>query len=479
MSEENKEKSFAELFESGEMDLGSDLQVGDRVRGEIIALGQDLIYVDTGTKTDGVAEKQDLLDDQGCFPYTQGDSIELFVVSRKRNEIRLAPTMGGRAAGLEQLEQAMQRKIPVEGKVKETCKGGFRVRVMNQTAFCPLSQISIRPVEDPESLVGENLRFLISRIEDKGRNIVVSRRDLLEREQAESLEAFKEKARLGDVLEGTVTRVEPYGAFVEVAPGLEGLVHVSELDWSRSVKPEEQVAPGDKVRVKFLSLAEQDRGRVRLELSIKQTQTDPWEELAPKLEPGSLVSGTVTRTAPFGCFVEISPGIEGLVHISEMSYLKRVHKPEDEVAVGQEVPVMIKDVDLESRRISLSLRDAEGDPWLNVGERYKKGQIVQGIVEKKERFGVFIRLEPGVAGLLPISKIESAQKESGLSFDKINPDEQIQVMIEAIDQDQRRISLAPADAARSEDWKSYTPDNQQLGTLGEKLKQALNQKQGS
>ncbi|MCF8107208.1 MAG: S1 RNA-binding domain-containing protein, partial [Desulfohalobiaceae bacterium] len=428
---------------------------------------------------DGVAEKQDLLDDQGRFPYALGDSLELFVVSRKRNEIRLAPAMGGRAAGLEQLEQAMQRKIPVEGKVKETCKGGFRVRVMNQIAFCPLSQISIRPVEDPESFVGESHRFLISRIEEKGRNIVVSRRDLLEKEQAESLEAFKEKARPGDVLEGTVTRVEPYGAFVEVAPGLEGLVHVSELDWSRTVKPEEQVAPGDKVRVKFLSLEEQDKGRVRLELSVKQTLTDPWEEVAPKLESGSLVTGTVTRTAPFGCFVEISPGIEGLVHISEMSYLKRVHKPEDEVAVGQEISVMIKEVDLESRRISLSLRDAQGDPWQDVGERYKKGQVVQGVVEKKERFGVFVRLEPGVVGLLPISRIERAQKETGLSPDALSPDQKIPVMIEAIDQEQRRISLVPADASQTEDWKSYTPDNEQLGSLGEKLKQALQEKKGS
>lgn len=477
MSEEHTEKTFAELFESGDMDLGGDLKVGDRVQGQIIALGPELVYLDTGTKTDGVAEKQALTDSTGSFCYQQGDTIELFVVSTKNNEIRLAPSMGGKGAGIEQLQQALERAIPVEGKIQETCKGGFRVRVMNQTAFCPLSQISIRPVDDPEALLGETHRFFITRIEEGGRNIVVSRRDLLEKEQAESLEAFKEKSQPGDILEGTVTRVEPYGAFVEVAPGLEGLVHVSELDWSRSVKPKEQLEPGDRVRVKFLKLEDQGKGRVRLELSIKQTQSNPWDELGPKLEPGTLVSGIVTRTAPFGVFVEISPGIEGLVHISEMSYLKRVRKPEEEVATGEEVAVMIKEIDLESRRISLSLRDAAGDPWLDVGERFQKGQVVQGVVEKREKFGLFVRLEPGVVGLLPLSKIEESPEKG--SFNKLGPDDSLEVMIEAVDQDQRRISLAPADAARPEDWKSFSPDSNQFGSLGEKLKQALKEKERS
>ncbi len=478
MSGEQMEKSFAELFESGEMDLETDLQVGDRVRGEIIALGDDLVYLDTGTKTDGVAEKQELLDKQGVFPYTIGDSIELFVVSRKQNEIRLAPSMGGKAAGMEQLEQARQKRIPAEGKIKETCKGGFRVRVMNQTAFCPLSQIDIRPVEDPESLVGATYRFLVSRIEENGRNIVVSRRDLLEKEQAESLETFQSQVQPGDILQGTVTRVEPYGAFVEVAPGLEGLVHVSELDWSRSVRPEEKAAAGDSVAVKFLSLEDQGKGKVRMELSMKQTRADPWDEVGPKLEAGQVLTGTVTRTAKFGVFVEISPGIEGLVHISEMSYRKRVHKPEDEVSSGDQVQVVIKEVDLESRRISLSMRDAEGDPWQDVAERYTKGQLVQGVVEKRERFGLFIRLESGVVGLLPVSKIERAAKEDPKAgFDKLNPEDSVQLMIESIDADKRRISLAPPAEAQSEEWKSYKPREEQLGSLGEKLKQALKDKE--
>ncbi len=479
MTEEYMDKSFAELFESGEMDLETDLQVGDRVRGEIIALGDDLVYLNTGTKTDGVAEKHALLDKQGVFPYAVGDTIELFVVSRQQNEIRLAPSMGGKAAGMEQLEQALQKKIPVEGKVKETCKGGFRVRVMNQTAFCPLSQIDVRPVDDPESLVGATHRFLLTRIEENGRNIVVSRRDLLEQEQAESLEAFQQQVQPGDVLQGTVTRVVPYGVFVEVRPGLEGLVHVSELDWSRSVRPEEKVAVGDSVAVKFLSLEDQGKGRVRMELSIKQTQTDPWDAVGPTLEAGQVITGTVTRTARFGVFVEISPGIEGLVHISEMSYQKRVHKPEDEVAPGDQVAVVLKDIDLESRRISLSMRDAEGDPWTDVAERYSKGQLVQGVVEKRESFGVFVRLESGVVGLLPISKIERAAREDPKAgFDKLNPDDSVQVMIESIDQDNRRLSLAPPAEAQSDDWKAYTPQEAQLGSLGEKLKQALKDKEG-
>ncbi len=184
MTENTQDKSFAQLLEESDFAVGQELQVGDKIRGRIIAIGKDQAYVDTGTKTDAVVEKQELTDEDGIFLYQEGDEVELFVVSSKRNEMKLGRSMGSAEGGVEELEQAMHNRIPVQGKVQQTCKGGFRVRVMGRTAFCPLSQIDIRPVDDAESLVGESFDFLISRVEEKGRNIIVSRRALQEKERA-------------------------------------------------------------------------------------------------------------------------------------------------------------------------------------------------------------------------------------------------------------------------------------------------------
>lgn len=476
MSEDTNEKSFAELFESSEMAKTPEFKVGDRIQGRIISVGKDSVFVDTGSKIDGVADKQALLDKSGNLPFKEGDTVTLFVVSRLNNEIRLAKSMSG-DGGLDELQRVMEEGTPVEGKVKETCNGGFRVRVMDQTAFCPLSQIDMRPVEKPEVFVGQVFPFLVTRVEERGRNIVVSRRALLEKEQAESLAKLISQTKPGDILEGTVTRVVPFGAFVEVAPGLEGLVHISELSWSRTAKSDALVAPGDKVQVKLLAVEDQGKGRVRLNLSMKQMQTDPWTEAAAKFQAGMKISGPVVRIAPFGVFVEIAPGIEGLVHISEMSYLKRVHKPEEFVQVGDVVPVMVKEVDATAKRIGLSMRDAEGDPWVGVSDRFPKGKAFQGVLEKREKFGMFIRLEPGVVGLMPSSL---SSKASGDSLDKLKPGDSVAVCVDAIDPEKRRISLAPAEVLQSEEWKSYSPEapkEEVMGSLGEKLKLAMKAKE--
>ncbi len=472
MNEENYEKSFAELLESSDINLESDLSVGDLIQGRIIKIGKENLHIDTGTKTDGIVQKQELVDESGELPYQEGDELELYVVSLKHGEILLARSMG-REGDIEQLQQAAQSKIPVEGKVKETCKGGYKVDVMHRTAFCPLSQIDINTVEDPETMVGQTLRFQINRVEENGRNIVVSRRQLLEKERAEALQNFQEQTRPGDIVQGKITRLASFGAFVEIAPQVEGLVHLSELSWSKTLSPEEIVSPGDKVEVKFLSLDQTEDKKPRIQLSLKQAGTDPREEAMSKLQAGMIVSGTVTRTASFGVFVELFPGVEGLVHISEISHIKRVHKPEDEVSPGDEVAVMIKEVDSESGRISLSMRDAEGDPWLEVPNRYQKGQVVQGVVEKKEDFGVFVRLEPGVIGLLHSSKLENSPE---LSMSKIKPEDKIAVSIDSIDAENRRIGLAPAEDPTSGDLDSYAPKEEAKTSLGSKLQEAMQKK---
>jgi small subunit ribosomal protein S1 len=268
----------------------------------------------------------------------------------------------------------------------------------------------------------------------------------------------------------------PYGAFLELFPGIEGMVHISELSWSRLDKPEDVLARGDKVRVKIIGIDKADQPEaMRITLSIKQLSQDPWDTVREQFHEGDKATGRVNRCAEFDAFVEIAPGIEGLVHISEMSYTKRVLRPQDIVDEGEVVSVVVKDIDPEKRRISLSIKEAEGDPWLEVDDKYHVGQTVEGSFEKKEHFGCFISLEPGITGLLPKSNLARSSDPS--SIEKLRQGDAIPVVIEKIDSDERKITLAPGDPGAEDHWKSFAGDSgKSLGSLGEKFQQALKSK---
>jgi small subunit ribosomal protein S1 len=471
-----EEKSFAELMEAYESGRDEHIQVGERIRGNILSIGKDSVFVDTGTKIDGVVDRSELLDENGSLPYGVGDTLELYVVSTGGDEIRLCRT-ASKSGGLAALRSAHEHSVPVEGKVKGIVKGGFHVEVMKRRAFCPMGQMGLGYVERPEDHVGKTYPFLITQFEEKGRNIVLSRRELLKAEQAQARGEFLKGLAPGVELDGRVTRLMPYGAFVEIFPGLEGMVHVSELSWSRVGKPEEVIAKDQMIRVKIIGI-EGSGDRMRISLSAKQVTGDPWESMEERFHPGDRLKGKVTRCAKFGAFVEIEPGIEGLVHISEMSYRKRVMKTEDVVKPGDPVEVVVKEIEPAKRRISLSMRDAEGDPWTDVDEKYRVGQVVDGVVEKKERFGWFVNLAPGITGLVPKSRIMESGAP-GLS-DRIREGETIKVVIEAVQTQERRITLGPADRKDEEDWRRFTGSTgkKSLGSLGERLQNALKSKQG-
>lgn len=481
MSEEEKEKSgdkeegFAELFASYGTVGGEDIRVGTKVKGEIISVGRDSVFIDIGAKSDGVAEKAELLDEKGEMPFKEGDTLELYVVSRRDNEIRLSKVLSG-AGGPSLLQEAYAKGIPVEGKVKEPCKGGLNVELMHKRAFCPLGQIDLQFVENPEEYVGNTYQFLITQFDEDGKNLVVSRRELLNRELESERERFLQGITVDAEREGRVKRILPYGAFVELFPGIEGMVHISELSWSRVERPEEVLNVGEVVRVKIIGIEGGDRPEgIRITLSIKQITGDPWDTVGEVFRAGDKATGKVTRCAEFGAFVEIAPGIEGLVHISEMSYTKRVLRPEDIVKVGEVIPVVVKEIDAERRRISLSIKEAEGDPWMEVDAKYHVGQTVEGILEKREQFGYFITLEPGITGLLPKSNIQRSAKPA--SIERLRQGGTLPVVIEKINPDERKITLGPGDASAEEHWQSFARDSgKSLGSLGEKLQQALKSK---
>jgi small subunit ribosomal protein S1 len=257
------------------------------------------------------------------------------------------------------------------------------------------------------------------------------------------------------------------------------MVHVSELSWSRVDDPAQAVKVGEKIQVRILSVdTDSKSGQPRISLSAKQAQPDPWTQLEGRLETGQKITGTIVRHAPFGVFVEILPGVEGLVHISEMSYVRRVVDPTQEVKINDRVPVLVKAIDPDNRRISLSMKDAEGDPWLEVEERFKVGAVIRGTVEKREKFGIFVTLMPGVTGLLPGSRIAKSGKAK--EIEALKPQDPIDVKIMEIDLQNRRIGLGPNEEGemQKQDWQRFAPTKQQssMGNLGQKLRQAMQAK---
>ncbi|GAB6112960.1 30S ribosomal protein S1 [Desulfomicrobium salsuginis] len=468
-------EDFAELFASYESQRKAALKAGDKVSGTVISIGQKSVFVDCGASVDGIVDREELLNDAGELTVAEGDTLELYVVGLTDDSVRLSKALTG-AGGLNMLQDAYEGGVPVEGKVREQIKGGFHVEIMKRRAFCPVSQIDSRYVANPEDYVGQTLQFRITKLTEGGRNIVVSRRALLEVEQQQASAEFFDGVKPGDVVEGTVTRLAAFGAFVELVPGVEGLVHISEISWARIQSPEEALSVGDRVRVKYLGTsAGKKPGETRLSLSIKQAQDDPWKTVSERFKEGDKVTGKVVKLMEFGAFVEIAPGIEGLVHVSEMSYAKRIHKPGDVVQVGDMVAAVIKQVDVEKQRISLSMRDAEGDPWLTVSDKYPVGQTFEGTVEKRQQFGLFVNLEPGVTGLLPQSVMAKAEGE--VKYDKLVAGDKVVVSIESVNLRDRKISLGTGKKDEVSDWKGYKPQaGGDMGSLGDVLAKALKKK---
>ena len=463
-TQEEEEQTFGDLLEAFSPELSINLQVGDRVRGPVIAIGKESVFVDTGTKLDGIVSRAELLDPEGNLPCQVGDTLELYVVERSGNEIRLSRALSG-AGGLQALQEAFRNRVPVEGKVKSEIKGGFEVNLMGRRTFCPFSQMDLRPVADAKVHVGQTYRFLITQLERQGRNIVASRRVLLEKELEKAVQAFMEDVKKGSRVEGRVSRLAPYGAFVELIPGLEGLLHISELSWSRVEQASEAVQVGQDVTVLVLDIQPGEKSRGwKISLSLKQLSPDPWTGVSGQFAEGDLISGRVTSLTRFGAFMEIAPGIEGLVHISEMSYRRRVAKPEEVVSRGDTVQVVVKEIDAANRRISLSIKDAEGDPWQDVTSKYRAGQRVKGVLEKKETFGCFVQLEPGITGLVPMSRIQSAADRQAL--EKLNPGDPFPVLIEEIHAADRKAHPGSGSARERRGVAALRPWNRRTGNPG-------------
>ena len=355
-AEERPSTEFAALLEQSESKIEHpEIVVGQRISGKISQIDGSSAFVDYGGRSEAVIDTQDLRDREGELLYEAGDTIEAYVASTE-GEVRLATSLRGRTNS-EVLRQAFDGGIPIEARVTGFNSGGLVVNVGGRRAFCPISQIDTAYCEDLATYAGQTLTFKIIEFRGRGRNIVLSRRAHLEEEAAQRARELREKLQEGAEMAGTVKRVERFGAFVDVG-GVEGLVHVSELAHSRVGHPKDVISVGEEVQVKILELKDLGGDKERISLSMKALTPDPWHEAIARMREGDVISGKVVSVQQFGAFVELEPGVDGLVHVSQLS-AERVSKPADVVSAGQDVKVRIQRIDRDQKRISLSMRAAK------------------------------------------------------------------------------------------------------------------------
>lgn len=358
---ENAPESFRAMFENAST-RQKKLKVGDQFEGELLSIGKEEAFIATGTPTDAVIQTKDLLDEKKELKHKVGDRISVVVLKIFESEIRVSlKNAKTSSADLDSLEDAFDMELPVEGKVTEPCNGGFRVQVLGKTAFCPISQMDLRTSADPAAYVGQKFDFIITKFEESGRNLVVSRRKLLEMDKAEKEGQFLESVKPGDLLDGVISKLEAFGAFVRLDAGVEGMVHISEISWSRIGHPDQVVKLGQNVKVKVLKVEEVD-GRLRIGLSLKQGggENDPWLEIHQRAPVGSLHDGVVDKKEVFGLFVRIPAGYTGLLPKSKWRDVVESQQYEQKKK-GDPIRIRVDEIRDEERKVSFGLPTLEQD----------------------------------------------------------------------------------------------------------------------
>jgi small subunit ribosomal protein S1 len=468
--EAGEEEDFAKLFEESQAKRDKKVQRDTKIEGVVVSIGEEWIFVDVGGKTEGAIARSELIDENGQPTVKVGDTLTAYVVSTKGDDILLSINMTS-AASEEALQGAYRSGVPVEGLVREERKGGFGVSILGKTAFCPYSQIDLHPPGVAEEYLGKRFSFRIMEYSDRGRNIVISRRNILEEEKAEKVGELKRSLSVGDTVTGKVTNLADFGAFVDIG-GIDGLIPMSELAWHRVHSASDLLQSGDEVTVKVLDL---DWERNRISLSRKQTLEDPWTTVSERYSEDTVLEGTVRKLMDFGAFVELEPGIEGLVHISHLGAGRRINHPKEVVSEGDHVEVKVLSVDQEAHRIGLELTHAldetgEPPPELNPGD------LVSGTVDSVKDYGLFVLLPGGKTGLLHVSEMAEG---GGVDVRRrFKPDDVIDVEILSIDPDTGKISLSSKSLSRKEEdaqAKEYGRKGKEgsIGTLGDLLKDKI------
>jgi small subunit ribosomal protein S1 len=427
-----------ETFEQEQAQTEAALNEEQIVTGTVLKVTPQYVLLDIGYKSEGVVPVAEFQDQDGNVTVQRGDEIAVMREpgSTEEGYINLSHQKAQRLRSWDEIEKAFNEKAPVSARVIDRIKGGLTVDILGARAFLPGSQVDLRPVRNLEGYKGQEIEVRIIKLNKKRGNIVASRKQLLEEEQAEKRSKTLEHLEEGTILTGAVKNLTDYGAFVDLG-GIDGLLHITDMSWGRLTHPHDLVQVGDQIQVKVLKF---DRDKQRVSLGFKQLTPDPWLDAAERYPIGAHVSGRVISVTDYGAFVELEQGIEGLVHVSEMTWSKRMKHPSKIVGVGDQVETVVLNVSPAERRISLGLKQLEVNPWESLHEKFPVGSTVEGKVRNLTEFGAFIEIEDGIDGLVHVSNLSWTKRVKHPS-EVLKKGDRVKAIVLAIEPDQRRLSL--------------------------------------
>ncbi|MBO8129944.1 MAG: 30S ribosomal protein S1 [Candidatus Marinimicrobia bacterium] len=429
--EKKLDKEEFKIYESSLREVSDE----QRLIGRVVSIGEDVVVVDVGFKTEGIVPRYEF--DESDLPKI-GDQIEVFVevLEDENGQMILSKRKADFMRVWERIREIYDKGEVIEGKIEGRVKGGMVVKVMGIDAFLPGSQIDVRPVVDFDSYVGKTFKFKIVKLNEKRKNIVLSRKVLLEEDLKEKREELLSKIKVGQTLTGRVKNITDFGVFVDLG-GLDGLLHITDLSWGRVNHPSEVVQLDQEIKVKVIDF---DPEKQRVSLGLKQLQPHPWEGIEQKYPVGSEVKGKVVNMTNYGVFVELEKGIEGLIHVSEMSWTQHIRHPSELFKIGDEVKAKVLSIDPEERKISLGYKQLFPDPWEGIDEKFKVGGIYKGVVKKILSSGTFIELDENIDGFLSIDDI-SWTKKINHPREVLKRGQEVEVKILDINKDARRITV--------------------------------------
>lgn len=411
-----------------------EIRRGAIVKGKIIDIGPKVVVVDVGYKSEGLIQKSEFRD---IASYSVGDKIDVLVMTMENKEgiIVLSKEKADKVTHWKKMVEAQREGLAVKGKIFKKVKGGFMVDV-GMEAFLPASQVDLKPVNDPNTILDQTYEFKVVKVDEFRKNIVLSRRNLLEESRRKEKDELLGRIKIGDIVKGLVKNITDFGVFVDLI-GLDGLLHITDMTWGRISHPSELVAVGDEIDVMILSI---DKEKEKVSLGLKQITPDPWLEVENKYPIGSRVKGRIVNIVQYGAFVELEKGVEGLIHVSELSWTKRINHPSEKLAVGDNVEAVILTIDRDSKRISLGIKQMEPNPWEKVKEKYTPGTKTSGKVRNLTNYGAFVELEEGIDGLIHISDMSWLHKIEHPS-EVLKKGDVVEIMVLNVDTDNQRIAL--------------------------------------
>ena len=435
-----------------------DYTAGTILTGKIIGNAGDGFLVEIGLKSEGVLDRNEF-DEPDSVEI--GDTVEVLLESIEDESggvVAISKRKADRIRGWERIISENKEGDVVEGKVMRKIKGGLLVDV-GVPVFLPASQVDVRRPPDIGEYIGRMIRAQILKIDEPRRNIVISRRKLIEEERAEKRKKLLSTLKEGDIVKGVVKNIADFGAFVDLG-GIDGLLHITDMSWGRINHPSEMVRIDDTIEVKVLKI---DHEKEKIALGLKQKEASPWENIEAKYPPNTRVHGNVTNIVSYGAFVKLEDGVEGLVHISEMSWTKRINHPSEMLSVGQEVDVVVLDINKDKQEISLGIKQTEVNPWELVAQKYPPGTVIEGTVRNLASYGAFVEIEPGIDGLLHVSDLSWTKKLSHPN-EALKKGDKVSCVVMEVDQEKQRVSLSVKHM--SEDpWHEAIPAHYQPGMI--------------